>query len=60
MLLGNYAKQKISFNRLNNITIVAVHPSPLSASRGFFGSKVFLKANEFLRKNNIEEINWSI
>ena len=61
MLLGNYAKQKISLIDQNKHCIItAVHPSPLSASRGFFGSKVFLKANEFLRKNNIEEINWSI
>jgi len=37
----------------------APHPSPLSAHRGFFGCKHFSKANEFLRKNKIEEIDWS-
>ena len=36
------------------------HPSPLSAYRGFFGSKPFSKTNEFLRKNGIEPIDWQI
>jgi uracil-DNA glycosylase len=38
--------------------ITSVHPSPLSSYRGFFGSKPFSKTNEFLKNNNIEEINW--
>ena len=34
------------------------HPSPLSAYRGFFGSKPFSSCNDFLIKNNIKPINW--
>jgi len=40
--------------------IESAHPSPLSAYRGFFGSKPFSKANTFLRKNNQKEIDWQI
>lgn len=36
-----------------------VHPSPLSASRGFFGCEHFSKANEFLRKKGKKEIDWN-
>ena len=35
-----------------------VHPSPLSASRGFFGCKHFSKANDYLKKNERKEIDW--
>ena len=35
-----------------------VHPSPLSASRGFFGCKHFSKANDYLKKNGKKEIDW--
>lgn len=44
----------------NNLILESVHPSPLSASRGFFGSKPFSKVNAYLKENNIEEINWEI
>ena len=40
--------------------IASVHPSPLSAHRGFFGSKPFSKSNDYLRKNKNEEIDWKI
>ena len=40
--------------------IESPHPSPLSASRGFFGSRPFSRANRFLRENNMEEIDWQI
>ena len=43
-----------------HLVIKSVHPSPLSASRGFFGSKPFSRINNFLRTNNIEAINWSL
>lgn len=36
------------------------HPSPLSAHRGFFGSRPYSKANQFLKKHNIPEIDWCI
>lgn len=44
----------------NNLILESVHPSPLSASRGFFGSKPFSKVNAYLKENNIKEINWEI
>lgn len=43
-----------------HLILEAPHPSPLSASRGFFGSRPFSKTNEFLIKNNIEPIDWQI
>ena len=42
----------------NHKIIESVHPSPLSASRGFFGSKPFSKTNLFLEQNGIEGICW--
>ena len=39
--------------------IKSAHPSPLSAYRGFFGSKPFSRINEFLKNNNLEPIDWS-
>ena len=41
-----------------HLVLTSVHPSPLSAYGGFFGSKPFSKTNNFLRQNNIREINW--
>lgn len=38
--------------------LTCVHPSPLSAYNGFFGCKHFSKANEFLKKNGMDEIDW--
>lgn len=61
ILLGNEAKsKKHMIHKSNHLIIEAAHPSPLSASRGFFGSKIFSKTNEFLLKNNIEPIIWNI
>ena len=61
ILWGNFARSKK--NLITNpihFVIESAHPSPLSARRGFFGSKPFSKTNEFLKKNNIKEINWNI
>ena len=60
ILLGNDAKGKkcLITNPLHYI-IEAIHPSPLSANRGFFGSKIYSKTNEFLIKNNLEPINFN-
>lgn len=41
-------------------SIVSVHPSPLSASRGFFGSKPFSRSNELLVEQGAEPINWEL
>ncbi|MBR5514002.1 MAG: uracil-DNA glycosylase [Ruminococcus sp.] len=61
MLWGNDAKAKMQFiTNPNHLILTSAHPSPLSAFNGFFGCRHFSKANEFLRKNNMEEIDWSI
>ena len=59
ILWGNYARSKkdLITNPIHLI-IESNHPSPFSARKGFFGSKPFSKTNEFLKKNNIEEIKW--
>jgi uracil-DNA glycosylase len=44
----------------NHLILQCVHPSPLSASRGWFGSNHFSKANDFLRANGMVEIDWSL
>ena len=43
-----------------HLVLTSVHPSPLSAYRGFFGSRPFSKTNEFLIKNGMTPIDWSI
>lgn len=43
-----------------HLILEAPHPSPLSAFRGFFGSKPFSKTNQFLVKNNIKPIDWDL
>lgn len=53
-------KKKIMLNNPKHLILEAPHPSPLSAYRGFFGSKPFSKANEFLKANGISEIDWQI
>lgn len=61
ILWGNNAISKKQFITNNNhLVLTSVHPSPLSANRGFFGSKPFSKANEFLRQKGIEPIDWQI
>lgn len=56
---GSYARSKKELiKNKDHLILESVHPSPLSANRGFFGSKPFSKANEFLKKNNIDEIEW--
>lgn len=58
-LWGAYAQKKgESINESNHLVLRSVHPSPLSASRGFFGNRHFSRCNEFLIKNGIEPIKW--
>lgn len=60
MLWGNYAKQKgLIIDRSKHLVLEAAHPSPFSAHSGFFGSKHFSKANAYLRKHGLSEIDWS-
>lgn len=59
MLWGAYAKKKGAIvNRADNCVLETVHPSPLSAHRGFFGCKHFSKANEYLQSKGKTPIQW--
>ncbi|XP_069070865.1 uracil-DNA glycosylase isoform X2 [Pleurodeles waltl] len=59
MLWGAYAQKKgSSIDRKRHHVLQAVHPSPLSVHRGFFGCKHFSKTNEFLAKSGKEPIDW--
>ncbi len=61
ILWGSDARSKKPLiTNKKHLIIESAHPSPLSAYRGFFGSKPFSKTNEFLKKNNIKPINWKI
>lgn len=60
VLLGKYAQSKMDLIDNDNNTIIAtVHPSPLSAYRGFFDSKLFTNINLALKKYNYLPINWN-
>ncbi len=59
ILWGKYAQEKgLVIDRSKHLVIQSPHPSPFSADRGFFGSKPFSKANNYLKENNIKEIDW--
>lgn len=61
MLWGNYAQAKRSLiDPSRHLVLSAVHPSPLSAHRGFFGCRHFSQANNFLRQKGVEEIDWRL
>ncbi len=61
ILWGNFAKSKKEFiTNPKHLVIESSHPSPFSVSYGFFGSKPFSKTNNFLKKNNIKEIDWNV
>lgn len=59
ILWGSFAqskKQLVDSNK--HLILTAPHPSPLSAHRGFFGSKPFSKTNNFLHSKQIDMVNW--
>jgi uracil-DNA glycosylase len=59
-LWGAYAQKKgESIDRSRHLVLESVHPSPLSASRGFFGNRHFSKCNDYLSGNGIEPVDWS-
>lgn len=61
ILWGRPAQMKKSMlNNPKHLILEAPHPSPLSAYRGFFGSKPFSKTNTFLKENGLKEIDWQI
>lgn len=61
MLWGKQAeKKKELITNPNHLVLITSHPSPFSARRGFLGCNHFRMANEFLKENNIEEIDWKL
>ena len=65
ILWGNQARLKpekagCSEPAAPRLTVLSAHPSPLSASRGFFGSRPFSRVNAFLAENHCAEIDWSL
>lgn len=61
ILWGNHAQQKGAFiDQSRHKVIQSMHPSPLSAYRGFFGSRPFSQANQFLESNGLAGIDWFI
>lgn len=59
ILWGAYAKRKGALiDRSKHCVIESAHPSPLSASNGFFGSRPFSKANAYLESKDKEPIQW--
>ena len=58
-LWGAYAQKKgETIDRSRHMVLESVHPSPLSASKGFFGNKHFSRCNDYLYGHGIEPINW--
>ena len=59
ILWGSFAQSKKSLiDSKKHFILTAPHPSPLSAHRGFFGSKPFSQTNNFLQSKQIDRINW--
>ena len=61
LLWGSPAQRKIPMlTNPKHLILKAPHPSPLSAYRGFFGSRPFSKTNNFLKEHGVEPIDWQI
>ncbi len=61
ILWGSNARSKKQFiANQKHLVLESVHPSPLSAYNGFFGSRPFSKTNRFLEENGIQPIDWQI
>ena len=58
ILWGKHSQKYSRYINKNHLILVAPHPSPLSAYRGFFGSKHFSRCNNYLKQNNLSEIEW--
>ncbi|MDR1201536.1 MAG: uracil-DNA glycosylase [Tannerellaceae bacterium] len=59
ILWGSYAQKKGAFiDKNRNLVLASVHPSPLSAHRGFFGNKHFSKANDYLAASGQTPVDW--
>ena len=55
---ANAQKKAEAITNPNHYKLMTVHPSPLSASRGFMGCRHFSKTNEILKQNGLKEIAW--
>lgn len=61
ILWGNYAKAKKDLiTNPNHLVLESPHPSPYSASSGFFGSRPFSKTNNYLKAKGIKPIDWNL
>jgi uracil-DNA glycosylase len=61
IMWGNQAKSyKKYFDKTKHQFIISAHPSPLSATRGFFGSKPFTQTNKYLELWNMNPIDWNL
>ena len=61
ILWGSPAQRKVRMlNNPQHLILKAPHPSPLSASRGFFGSRPFSQTNAFLESHGLEPVDWQI
>lgn len=59
ILWGKYAQDKgVRIDRSKHLVLESVHPSPLSASRGFFGNNHFSRCNNYLTEHGMEPIDW--
>lgn len=59
ILWGNYARTKgAHIDRTKHLVLESAHPSPFSAANGFFGSKPFSRANQYLKQHDQEPIDW--
>lgn len=59
LLLGNHARRKaVSVDLSNHVAVEAPHPSPLSARRGFFGSRIFSATNALLEEAGRDPVDW--
>ncbi|WP_257297028.1 uracil-DNA glycosylase [Endozoicomonas sp. YOMI1] len=61
ILWGSYAQKKGRFiDTSKHLVLKSVHPSPLSAYRGFFGSRPFSRSNDYLSSHGIQPIDWQL
>lgn len=61
MLWGAHAKSKIGLiDRTKHLVLTSVHPSPLSAYRGFIGCEHFSRCNQFLQQSGLTPIDWQL
>ena len=61
LLWGKFAQEKQALiDETKHLVLKAAHPSPFSANNGFFGCRHFSKTNDYLVKNGIDPIDWSL